>query len=680
MSISQTTSEETTAGHLLCPHCNAALPLRATFCGSCGERVKRKKQSTLIDEQDIHTRYRITTLVRRYPYGNLYFALDNYQVPESGQARMVAIRDIDIGGLKEEAREQALSEAQREYDYLRRWHVPHTLACIDLRLFQGHLFLASGLPASTPQEKSAQRLHTLQDFLQSGLGLPRESRVLEWTRNLGQAVERLHRQGIILSDLDPFTIALDKNSAQAEPKLMIFWLSSELQKLLAQVENDASSTPAVSYFKAPEALAGKPEPRSDIYSLGALLYLLLTGMPPDESTLRHRRRLRTPREINARISQHIDECVMQALAIEPEERFASVSELLHTLEHGRPSGSSRKISAPSAPTAAVPVSDVETVRIVPLSHKDVERWRAIRAERANRKEAEARPAPSVPTLNTLPPTSTPLPSGTGQARQQPSPQVIDALPTTPMPAQPPPAPSTPAGSAARQRNTPPPPSRSSSRAAWAQRITGILPTIKAEGSAEKKNKKEKKRKQSTEKALVPKEQPAWQPKSEGEGSLLKQFQRLILGQQQHAIEAAAIIETPMRIRPDQPYNLRLHIMGRDEPTPPPNAKAGVEPAGLSALVHGELVQVEVRSVLQQGYTYILQHASVTIPASGYAAEVTIPMQQQPLSTTGRRDRLHIFFLDEHRRPLYEKPFVVEIFVSPLVQFGREGHQVLTIPI
>ncbi len=146
------------------------------------------------------------------------------------------------------------------------------------------------------------------------------------------------------------------------------------------------------------------------------------------------------------------------------------------------------------------------------------------------------------------------------------------------------------------------------------------------------------------------------------------------------MEAAAIIETPMRIRPDQPYNLRLHIMGRDEPTPHPDAKKGEQPAGLSALVHGEIIQVEVRSVLQQGYTYILQQATVTIPASGYAAEVTIPMQQQPVGATGRRDRLHIFFLDEQRRPLYEKPFVVEIFVSPLVQFGREGHQVLTIPI
>src|SRR5579883_616199 len=659
MSISQTTPEETTAGQLFCPQCNAALPSHATFCGSCGERLKRKKQTTLLDEEDIHTRYRITTLVRRYPHCNLYFALDNHQAPEPGQARMVAIRDIDLSGLAQEAREKALALAQQEYDNLRRWHIQHVLACIDLRFFEDHLFLVSGVPASSSQEKNAQRLYTLQDFLQSGLGLPRESRTLEWMRNLCQAVDRLHRQGIVLADLDPFTVVLDKNSAQAEPKLMIFWLPAELQKLLPQP--DAQPTPAVSYFKAPEALAGKPGVGSDVYSLGALLYLLLTGMPPDESTLRHRRRLRTPREINMRISQHVDECVMQALAIEPEERFASVNALLKALERGRSSEAPRKPSMPAAPSATVPLSDVETVRIVPLSQKDVERWRALREEKANGNEQGRQTSQPAASLSTPPPAAT-LPPPPGQESQPRPERSLAKLPTTPAPGK-----AVPAEQPARPRAIP---DQAAARTAWAQRITHILPAIKVEKPSKKKDRKEK----------PAKSQPTWQPKSEGETSLLKQIQRLILGQQQHAVEAAAIIETPMRIRPDQSYNLRLHIMGRDEPTPHPDAKKGEQPAGLSALVHGEIIQVEVRSVLQQGYTYILQQATVTIPASGYAAEVTIPMQQQPVGATGRRDRLHIFFLDEQRRPLYEKPFVVEIFVSPLVQFGREGHQVLTIPI
>jgi hypothetical protein len=37
-------------------------------------------------------------------------------------------------------------------------------------------------------------------------------------------------------------------------------------------------------------------------------------------------------------------------------------------------------------------------------------------------------------------------------------------------------------------------------------------------------------------------------------------------------------------------------------------------------------------------------------------------------------------MDENRHPLYEKPFVIEVFVSHLVQNGREGHNVLSIPL
>ncbi len=56
------------------------------------------------------------------------------------------------------------------------------------------------------------------------------------------------------------------------------------------------------------------------------------------------------------------------------------------------------------------------------------------------------------------------------------------------------------------------------------------------------------------------------------------------------------------------------------------------------------------------------------------------MQALTTGPSGRRERLHIFFMDAQRQPLYEKPFVIELFISHLVQAGREGHNVLNIPI
>ena len=168
--------------------------------------------------------------------------------------------------------------------------------------------------------------------------------------------------------------------------------------------------------------------------------------------------------------------------------------------------------------------------------------------------------------------------------------------------------------------------------------------------------------------VIPKEAEAL------ETPLLKRLQRFVLGEQQHITAAAALIEMPLRIQPNQIYAIRIHMMGRDEPDP------GSIHGGLSAVTKGETVHIEVRSALYRNFAYIVQQADVTIPGKGYAAEVTMPMQAFSQGPSGRHERLHIFFMDGARHPLYERPFVIEIFISHLVQSGREGHNVLSIPL
>src|SRR6266513_567949 len=150
MSISDATSHRGLSGDLYCPRCNTPLLPQATFCSSCGERLDKKKDpsSLLQDAQDITVRYRITSLVRRRPSVNLYFALDNQQ-SRQGQQRMVAIRDIDITSLPYAARAQAIKLIQQEYDSLRLWQIPHVLPMVDLRYYKGHLYVVSGYPLTT---------------------------------------------------------------------------------------------------------------------------------------------------------------------------------------------------------------------------------------------------------------------------------------------------------------------------------------------------------------------------------------------------------------------------------------------------------------------------------------------------------------------------------------------------
>ncbi len=630
MSISKAASHRGSSGDFCCPRCGTQLFPQATFCSSCGERLDKKKalSSLLQDEQDITNRYRITSLVRRRPNVNLYFALDNQQ-SRQGQQRMVAMRDIDINPLHDEARVEAIELAQQEYDLLRLWRLPHVMPVVDLRYFRGHLYIVSGYPLTASSTGTTgksentkastgnvRRMYTLQDFLQSGQGLPSEQQALKWMGDLCHAVDGLHRHQIINGELDPYTIMLHENSGDAEPALMISWLPPQLQKLI--LPSHTLTTPK-SNFSAPEALQGLAEPRSDIYSLGAILYLLLTGSLPDEASLRTRGRLRSPRELNGRISAHLNDCVMQALSIEPSKRFQSaleISEALFNPRYSRPQTlkPGRRVNKVTHPLAATD-EDVETIRIVPPSQKHVDRWRASRPQTTTQGQIPHRPLTPRPTSQ---------------------PQEVEAI-----------------------------------QAEWQQQPVAPLqslpvsatPTIDASIEAQ---------------SITPDEQV---DKHEAANSRFKQLQRLALGKQQRAIMAAALIESPMCVQPNQVFTLRIHILGRDEPKLPPGTQQeGDRLTWLSSLVHGDTLSIEVRVVLNQRYTYEVRQATVTIPAAGHVAEVTIPIQPLSSVPSGRRDRLHIFFFDQQRHPLYNKPFMAEVFVSHFVKRGHEGHHVLTIPL
>lgn len=76
-------------------------------------------------------------------------------------------------------------------------------------------------------------------------------------------------------------------------------------------------------FMAPEQFRGKPEPKSDIYSLGASMYFLLTGKEPEAILTSH---------LGPAFSKSMNEIVARATAIEPEDRFETAADMSALLE------------------------------------------------------------------------------------------------------------------------------------------------------------------------------------------------------------------------------------------------------------------------------------------------------------------------------------------------------------
>lgn len=712
MTVTQTSAEHNTSDEIRCPHCGSPLPAYAAFCGACGQRVDSAEQSTQVPHTPAITenngeRYRITALVGRRSHVQLFFATDTLF------KRPVTIRDITVSSLNEELQGQALKAVQDEYDLLRRQRIPGLTPVIDFRASNGHILVVSGWPFPLPEAGegyTVTRTHTLEDLLQSGMGLPNELVALTWIHNLCTVVSRLHRSSIVMGTLDPGSVVVSSASYTGEAALMVSWLPQTVRTLLSQTSSLIDS----SHFSAPELLHGQPlTPRSDLYSLGALLYLLLTGIAPEEQTSWIRTPLQKLRERTPRVSKGTEELVLRAISPDPSERFQNVDEMSEALQQQITSIASKKrgrstkgYHSTTGERGAVQ-GNVEqglgetgetieaTVSVVPI-RAQLARWHLSLQEtkdmthdiRQIAAQSHARLSTPPPSAQVAQPEDTLAIQETAKANtgenerieiaqeEQPTndeAHKIEAEAVSPTVTAPPetetsePA-SEPLEAEVEQSSNknmiqgmPSHPVEETPAPSLRARITGLIPAFP---------KKAPSRVPATQADLDASSKPTF----------LSRLQQLFVGEQRQRTTAAALIETPMRVQPNQSYTIRIHLMGRDTPSTPRGAKKGTQPVGLSSLKKDEVIHIEVRSAIYQNYAYIVQRADVQIPGEGFAAEVTIPMQPLSGGQNGRRERMHVFFMDELRQPLYEKPFVLEVFVSHLVQTGREGHNVLTIPV
>lgn len=150
------------------------------------------------------------------------------------------------------------------------------------------------------------------------------------------AIEYAHRQRVIHRDIKPSNILVDK---QGIPKITDFGLARKLDRTHGQItlSNEILGTPQ---YMAPEQAAGKEtDQRTDIYSLGSLLYELLTGRPPfeGETVLQIFSQLSncepvSPRTLNPDIARDMELICLRCLQKLPKRRYLTVGLLRRDVE------------------------------------------------------------------------------------------------------------------------------------------------------------------------------------------------------------------------------------------------------------------------------------------------------------------------------------------------------------
>jgi eukaryotic-like serine/threonine-protein kinase len=172
---------------------------------------------------------------------------------------------------------------------------------------------------------------SMKDLVKGGMS-PKDA--IDFTRQILNAARFAHRKGIVHRDLKPQNVLIDD---EGRARVADFGIAR------AGENSDITATGSVmgtAQYISPEQAQGKPTtPRSDIYSIGVILYEALTGRVPFEGESAVAVALkqvseapRRPSAINPNVPPALDAVVMRALAKDPDARFKDADAFLKALD------------------------------------------------------------------------------------------------------------------------------------------------------------------------------------------------------------------------------------------------------------------------------------------------------------------------------------------------------------
>ncbi len=261
----------------------------------------REQPGQIMQEESL-PRFGNYDLVRRIDVGGMgevYLARQR-----SAFGRAVAIKIIRSDLVHDmTARARFLREAEVSA-HLKHEHI---LPLFEFGEDQGRLFLV------TPYIEGG----TLAHYFQSGPLALREVYLLFVP--LVQAVAYIHRRGVIHRDLKPTNILLDEQDGQLYVRLIDFGIASVQGNTASPPLTTAGNELGTIAYMAPERLSGVAAPSNDIFSLGVILYQMLTGSLPVGQEAPD-------------LPKPLEYVVRRCIANRPEDRFATAEEVLKNFE------------------------------------------------------------------------------------------------------------------------------------------------------------------------------------------------------------------------------------------------------------------------------------------------------------------------------------------------------------
>ena len=324
---SDAASTELHAEEAYCSACNQSFPSGTTVCPNDGARlIKLAAQRDDLIGRVLDARYEIRAPLGKGGMGTVY---RGWQLSVD---REVAIKVIHP---KLSNDRSAVKRFLREARLASRLSQPNIVNVYDFGQSDGVLYLVMEL----------LRGHTLASELGQGRRInPKRTMVI--CSQLCDALEAAHAQGIVHRDLKPSNIViLDDPPGRDLIKVLDFGLAKSLIQDSGSVVTNTDALLGTPLYMAPEQIEGKvSDQRADLYSLGCILYEMLTGKPPFVDNAVSAVLARHMHDSHAELPPHVPiklrVLIDKLLAKQADARLQTAGEVRKIVEDVRESGPS----------------------------------------------------------------------------------------------------------------------------------------------------------------------------------------------------------------------------------------------------------------------------------------------------------------------------------------------------